>query len=68
MMGQIKYYNEHKTDVTKRIKERKTFVFEGSDARAQAIKKANQLRSYIYDLFVMNNKKNLEFVGYAVPK
>lgn len=66
---EYRYFTETELDVTQRVRDRKTFVFHGTQAREAAKKKANEIRSYVYDLYGQSgNKKDVEFVGYAVPK
>lgn len=67
----MKYYTTYNVDITQRIKDGRTFLFEGTDdeSREKAEKKANSIRTYVFDVYAENkNNKKREFIGFAVPK
>lgn len=57
----VKVFNAEKVEVTKFIKEGRTLFV---STKSEAITKAQQIRSYFYELF---NDKQIH-VGYAIPK
>lgn len=62
-MAKIEYYTPDRVSVTRRIEKGQTVVF---TAREPAINHANNIRSYVYDLYISQNRKT-EFFGWAVP-
>lgn len=60
----LKFVTRDRVSVTKRIEDGRTKAFETKEA---ALKLARQLRTYVYDLYVLVNGK-IQFYGYAVPK
>lgn len=62
----IEFYTGNRVNVTKRIEKGITFAFTINE-KQRALKKANQVRSYVYDLYQIVEGKLIQY-GYAVPK
>lgn len=66
----MKYLTENGVDITKRIEERMTLLFEGTDLEHKELAeyKAKELRSYVYEVYADDKNGRRLHVGYAVPR
>ncbi|CAL2095494.1 conserved protein of unknown function [Tenacibaculum sp. 190524A02b] len=65
----MRCFTDNNKEITKRIKQGKTFLFQGVESEVLEIanQKAKHIRSYVYEVYADVKNKRIH-VGYAVPR